>query len=233
MLFPYGSHHLAVFLFSFPPLPICCCCQLCFLLAGASHFSLAIQFAAVLLMEVQHFSEEYSLLWWWCELFGNFSKSCLCSVPVAHVHFMPCPSPLTVAPVVPKICCDLVARRGTGPWWGSGVEPASPGLASWLHMWLGLRLLSFLCLISPLERSFSFPYCLVSVQYKSRRSLKSGPDKLEAAPHLSDYSPSQLLSRNLAGTVLFSWCIMSAWFESSRHCWSWSSKKSNYKAISW
>lgn len=159
MLFPYGSHHLAVFLFSFPPLPICCCCQLCFLLAGASHFSLAIQFAAVLLMEVQHFSEECSLLWWWCELFGNLSKSCLCSVPVAHVHFMPCPSPLTVAPVVPKIC-DLVARRGTGPWWGSGVEPASPGLASWLRMWLGLRLLSFLCLISPLERSFSFPYCL-------------------------------------------------------------------------
>lgn len=104
-----------MFLFSFPPLPICCCCQLCFLLARVSNLSLAIQFTAVFLL----------LMLSSALLRGIVSASACCKLflgelvqemPVLSVHsscsFFAVSFTLAVVPAVP--------RRSAVTWWTQG-----------------------------------------------------------------------------------------------------------------
>lgn len=158
-----------MFLFSFPPLPICCCCQLCFLSARVSNLSLAIQFTAVFLLLVFSTSQRntlcFSALW---TFFENLSKRCLCSVYTAHVHLCHVLH-LAAAPQSSAVICEQQRHWACAevPWW------SSEGLASLLgfiyDLAFGHEVLQTLFLHR--RRCFLFSYCLTccSVQ-KSRMS---------------------------------------------------------------
>jgi len=94
--------------------------------------------------------------------FSTFQRNIPCFGDVVN-FLVPCPySPCSFYAVpftsgygsccTTKVCYDLVYSGGT-----------VAELASWLHISLGSRLLSFQRLISPFERVFSFPYCLTSL----------------------------------------------------------------------
>lgn len=123
---------------------------------------------------------------------------------IAHVHFMPFPSPCDYSfCCATKICCNLVDRRGIGlavRHCGGAQKIEAHFLAS--HMtWLEAFKFSMphFCI----REDIFFPMLShMPVQYKSLGSLKNGPDKPKVVHHLSDYTESHLLSRNLCGTVL-------------------------------
>lgn len=99
---------------------------------------------------------------------------------------MPCLSPLTVAPAVPQRPTVIGCTAETlDLWWGTGVQLRRSGLTFCFQIWLGLRLLSFPCLVYPEERIFFVPtFSHILVQYKSLGSLKNDPDKLKVVCYL-------------------------------------------------